>query len=144
MTGYKHILVAINVSDDYESVVKRALMLKEQSCRLSIIHCIEPVPYPENYVGGLIVDLHEKAKDFAVQEIEDLITKYDIDIDNDDIRIDVGKPASLIHKYATDNDVDLVVVGTHGKHGLQLLWGSTSSAVLHHAKYDVLAVRLFD
>ncbi|MEO1899758.1 MAG: universal stress protein, partial [Methylococcales bacterium] len=39
---------------------------------------------------------------------------------------------------------DLIVVGSHGRHGLALLLGSTANGVLHHAVCDVLAVRLSD
>ena len=35
-----------------------------------------------------------------------------------------------------------IVVGSHGRHGLALLLGSTASGVLHGAKCDVLAVRI--
>jgi universal stress protein A len=38
--------------------------------------------------------------------------------------------------------VDLVVVGSYGRHGLQLLLGSTANGVLHLAACDVLAVRV--
>ncbi len=44
--------------------------------------------------------------------------------------------------YAQANEVDLIVLGSHGRHGLQLLLGSTANAVLHHANCDVLTVRI--
>ena len=37
---------------------------------------------------------------------------------------------------------DVIVVGSHGKHGLALLLGSTANGVLHGANRDVLAVRV--
>ncbi len=43
---------------------------------------------------------------------------------------------------AREHGVDLIVVGSHGRHGLALLLGSTANAVLHGAPCDVLAVRL--
>jgi universal stress protein A len=43
---------------------------------------------------------------------------------------------------ATDIHADLIVVGSHGRHGLALLMGSTANGVLHGAKRDVLAVRV--
>ena len=43
---------------------------------------------------------------------------------------------------ARDHGADLIVVGSHGRHGLALLLGSTANAVLHGAPCDVLAVRI--
>ncbi|MCZ6869325.1 MAG: universal stress protein, partial [Gammaproteobacteria bacterium] len=56
----------------------------------------------------------------------------------------VGNPASEIHRLSEAEGVDLVVMGTHGRHGLGLLLGSTANAVLHGVKCDVLAVRIGD
>jgi universal stress protein A len=39
-------------------------------------------------------------------------------------------------------DVDLIVIGSHGREGIQRLLGSTANAVLHGAPCDVLAVRI--
>ncbi|MFW5825636.1 MAG: universal stress protein, partial [Marinobacter sp.] len=47
-----------------------------------------------------------------------------------------------IHQLSEDKDVDLVVVGSHGRKGFQLLLGSTANGVLHGARCDVLAVRI--
>jgi universal stress protein A len=49
-----------------------------------------------------------------------------------------------IHRLARELRCDLVVVGSHGRHGLALLLGSTANDVLHGAQCDVLAVRLQD
>jgi universal stress protein A len=43
---------------------------------------------------------------------------------------------------AKEEDVDLIIVGSHGRHGLALIFGSTSNSVLHGAPCDVLAVRI--
>jgi universal stress protein A len=47
-----------------------------------------------------------------------------------------------MHSMAKDQDIDLIVVGSHGRHGLALIFGSTSNSVLHGATCDVLAVRI--
>lgn len=47
-------------------------------------------------------------------------------------------------RIAEENNVDLIVVGSHGRKGIKMLLGSTANAVLHHAGCDVLAVRLKD
>lgn len=54
----------------------------------------------------------------------------------------IGQPAHEMHRFAEENDVDLIVVGSHARHGLNLIFGSTASSLLHGASCDVLAVRL--
>ena len=41
-------------------------------------------------------------------------------------------------------DIDLIVLGTHGQKGVQLLLGATANSVLHGSSCDVLSVRVFD
>jgi universal stress protein A len=43
---------------------------------------------------------------------------------------------------AVERGADLIVIGSHGRHGLQLLLGSTANGVLHLSECDVLAVRV--
>ena len=52
--------------------------------------------------------------------------------------------ATEIHAYADEAGVDLIVLGTHGRHGWRLMMGSTANAVLHGTHCNVLAVRIAD
>ena len=56
----------------------------------------------------------------------------------------LGQPATEMRRLARERDIDLIVVGSHGRHGLALIFGSTSNSVLHGAPCDVLAVRITD
>ncbi len=47
-----------------------------------------------------------------------------------------------IVQYAQRHGIDLIVVGFHGKHGIQGMTGSTANSVMHTAIVDVLLVRL--
>jgi universal stress protein A len=53
-----------------------------------------------------------------------------------------GRPESEIQRTADEFGADVIVVGSHGRHGLALLLGSTANGVLHGATCDVLAVRV--
>ncbi|MEM7366668.1 MAG: universal stress protein, partial [Pseudomonadota bacterium] len=53
-----------------------------------------------------------------------------------------GRPAAEIHRIVEAEKIDLIVMGTHGQSGLQLLLGSTANSVLHGVTCDVLAVRV--
>ena len=57
--------------------------------------------------------------------------------------LSVGVPFEEIVKLATERDVDLIVMSTHGRTGLaHFLLGSTTERVISHAPCPVLAVRL--
>jgi universal stress protein A len=53
-----------------------------------------------------------------------------------------GSPKHEIVRFAEEQNVDLIVIGSHGRHGIGRLLGSTAYPVLHHASCDVLAVRI--
>ena len=55
-----------------------------------------------------------------------------------------GSPNDEIVRIAKQHQVDLIVTGSHARHGLALIMGSTANSVLHHAECDVLAVRIQD
>jgi universal stress protein A len=58
------------------------------------------------------------------------------------VHIILGAPGSEIRELAKATKADLIVIGSHGRHGFSLLLGSTANAVLHDAGCNVLAVRL--
>ena len=54
----------------------------------------------------------------------------------------VGKPASEIVKAAQEWPADVIVIGSHGRHGLErALLGSVAEGVMRHAPCSVLVVR---
>ncbi|MEK7322966.1 MAG: universal stress protein [Pseudomonadota bacterium] len=56
--------------------------------------------------------------------------------------VELGSTKAEILRIATERAVDLIVVGSHGRHGWARMLGSTADAVLHGAACDVLAVRV--
>jgi nucleotide-binding universal stress UspA family protein len=56
-------------------------------------------------------------------------------------RVDLGAPWQIIDRIAKDEDVDLIVVGSHGFGGLDHLLGTTAAKVVNHADRSVLVVR---
>ena len=63
-------------------------------------------------------------------------------LDHAEQHVSSGYTKQEILDQADAIGADLIVVGSHGRHGLALLLGSTANAVLHGAPCDVLAVRL--
>ena len=52
-----------------------------------------------------------------------------------------GHPAHEIHHFVKEYNHDLIIAGSHGRHGLDLLLGSTACGLLHGNKTDVLTMR---
>ena len=53
----------------------------------------------------------------------------------------IGTPWQSIERAATEGDVDLIVVGSHGYHALDRVLGTTAAKVVNHADRAVLVVR---
>lgn len=142
MNEYQHILLAIDLSEDSLTLVQRGAMLAEQnSAKLSLVHTIEPLNFA--YGGDIPMDLsaiQDQLDDHARRKLAEIASQFNIPEHNQ--HIVVGLPQNEIHRLALELNVDLIVVGTHGRHGLSLLLGSTSNGVLHGAECDVLAIRV--
>lgn len=142
MSMYSKIMVAIDLTEEAPLVLKKAADLARQhSADLLLAHVVEPVGYA--YGGDIPMDLSELQDQLDKAAREQLASygkEYGISEDNQIVT--VGRPESEIHHLCEDRSVDLVVVGSHGRRGIQLLLGSTANGVLHGSKCDVLAVRI--
>ncbi len=142
MSTYKKILAAIDLTEESAQVLDRAQSMAElYEAELNIVHIIEPLGYA--YGGDIPMDLTEvqnQLEDHAKKYLKNIGEKYNTPEAQQHVII--GRPETEIHRLAEDNDYDLVLVGSHGRHGIQLLLGSTANGILHGAKCDVLAVRI--
>ncbi|MGZ8157530.1 MAG: universal stress protein [Methylobacter sp.] len=146
MESYKHILLAADFSEHGEAVAVRAKDLAEKyRAKLSIVHVMDNLLITDAAYGSTIpfdLDLTAELMAVAKKRLANLADKLDI---AEDCRwMETGSPKLEIIRVAKENNVDLIVVGSHGRHGFALLLGSTANGVLHHALCDVLAVRLRD
>ncbi|HVV69668.1 MAG TPA: universal stress protein [Gammaproteobacteria bacterium] len=143
MTEYNHILVAVELDTTCDDLpVKRALDLARQfNAKLTLIHAVEHMSsYGAAYGIAAGADIEEMLLDNA----KEAMTKLggNLGIPDSQQVIKIGPAKLVILEEAEQNNVDLIIVGSHGRHGVRLLLGSTANAVLHGAKCDVLAVRI--
>jgi len=138
---YKHILVAVDLSEEGTQVINKAIELQQiHSSHLSFVHVIEPTSYAFPALSVNAGEIHQQLKDLSEQKLASIVE--DKPLTNASRATLTGKATSEIFGYAEKNGVDLIVTGSHGKHGVQLLLGSTANGILHGAKCDVLAVRI--
>ena len=144
MGNYQHILLAIDFSEHGNAVASKAQSLaKASQASLSIVHVLDNIPMPDTSYGT-VISLTE-ASDNELLEIEKtkVIQIADrLGVAQANRWLIWGVPKQEIVRLSEQVQADLIVVGSHGRHGLALLLGSTANAVLHHARCDVLAVRL--
>ncbi|MEZ7998030.1 MAG: universal stress protein [Halioglobus sp.] len=142
MSQYKNILVAVDLSEDTTSILQRGRAIADpDGAELHLIHVIEPLSFA--YGGDIPMDfsgIQEEIHQQASQQMLRLSETHNIDAQHQHIVL--GKPEVEIHTKAAELETDLIVVGSHGRHGLALLMGSTANGVLHGANCDVLAVRV--
>ncbi len=144
MTHYTHILLAVDFSQNCGAVAAKARALADSyQAKLSIIHVLDNIAMPDtNY--GTIIPLDSKSS-YEALEAEKIKLRHiseQLAINPVNCWLVWGVPQQAIIQIAEQEQVDLIIVGSHGRHGLALLLGSTANGVLHHANCDVLAVRL--
>jgi nucleotide-binding universal stress UspA family protein len=142
----KKLLVPTDFSDSARQAFRYGLSFaKEYQAELVLLHVVEnltvgyasdlfPVPMAEvfqeisGYAKAELAKLAEEARQRGVR-VSELVVQ--------------GKPSAEIIRHAADNDVDIIVLGTHGKGMLdQALFGSTTERVVRRAPCPVLSVRM--
>lgn len=141
---YKHVLAAVDLSDESAQILERAQATADSDgAKLSLISVVKS---PTHVYGGL--DLAPLSSALSIEEtlaqateqLQEIARIYRVD--SADVHVKLGVPAREIRDAASEWEADLIVMGTHGRHGLGLLLGSTTNSVLHGVGCDVLAVRV--
>ena len=145
MPKYKKILLAVDFEDDNDKVIEKALQVtRDNEATLLLVHVNEPMlgAYPVGptaawsiQYGAFETDLRE----FFKKKLH--VVAAGLEVPTENCFLPAGNAATEIRQLAADKKVDLIVIGTHGRHGLGLLLGSTANGVLHGVTCDVLAVR---
>ncbi|WP_395374790.1 universal stress protein [Marinicella sp. W31] len=144
MSIYKNIVVPVDPSIDSEKIIKRALELQAEG---GYIHLVTVVDYPYNFGGAYyppsmidVQTIQNQTIDWAKQRLKEIAETHGIDASNNQVFL--GSVAKQIKEFASDIVADVIVMGTHARHGLGLLLGSTTNGVLHGAPCDVMAIKI--
>ncbi|MBK2356381.1 universal stress protein [Francisella hispaniensis] len=138
--AYKKVLLAVNVYENADIVINSAVdFAKKNNTQVlkvvTVIDCVAPF-------APSIVDFQHSIEQEAKEALDKLVTKISgIKVEQEVL---VGNPAAEIVAYAEESNCDVIVLGSHATHGINLLLGSVANAVLHKAKCDVLTVRVND
>ena len=145
MSDYKHILVAVDFSVSATQVLNKAREIADRNgAKLSLLHVVEYLPpidsvYEPVLSSNWIIDETEMLEQ-AKKSLEEFSQQQKLKDAN--LLTLLGTPKYEISQFVKDQQCDLVVMGSHGRHGINILLGSTTNAVLHKMPCDILAVKI--
>ena len=137
---FSKILVAIDGSTSAKRAFAQSLYLASKcDSRLEIVHVV-PCEFGGDSVNTfeLVEELKTKGKKI-LEQCKKIAARNNISIKTTS---ELGDPAKIIIKLAKSNDYDLIVMGSRGRGAFkELLLGSVTQKVAHHAKCPVMVVR---
>lgn len=141
--AYSHLLIAIDLTEDCRLVLEKAQRLRDAlACKATLVHVVEPLTMA--FGGDVPMDLsllQEQQTEQAQNKLNILAEQHEL-LKANNCHLRFGQPRQEIHELAKEQNCDLIIVGSHGRHGLALLLGSTTKDLLSGAPCDILAVDL--
>jgi|GEM_PF-33201 len=149
---WRHVLMPTDFSPHAGRAVLRAADIAHHyQARLTLLHAVEEViaydelydplwsgfSYPLSYNDAELTQLR-------MQKARERLNTLAAEVDLAEVQVEVilGTPKGAILSYVEAQQVDVVVMGSHGRKGLARLLGSTTHAVLNSVRCDVLSVPL--
>lgn len=140
----RHVLVPLDGSDCSRHALKHTLETFPDAT-ITTIHVIDPLDSVyATEAGGLPVaeEWYDNAQERASEihgDAQELADEYGTNVDT---VTEVGKPARTILEYADNNELDQIVMGSHGRKGLErIVLGSVAESVVRRATVPVTVVR---
>lgn len=145
MKPFTKILVPVDFSPHSDEAVGYAADLAQRyQAALLLVHVYEPVAYalPEGYVPytpDQLASMLATSEGLLSRAKEQALAAGAVNVQTRQLQ---GSVASEIAEFATEQRVDLIVMGTHGRRGInRALMGSVAETVLRRAPCPVLAVK---
>lgn len=142
MQVYKKILFPIDFSECSEKIFPDALQMAEAfGARLYLLFVARDISYLTtiDVSRDLLMNTVAEVARAGEKQMEAFCDQNIKGFSNYETKVVMGNPAEEILKYAEDQGIDLVVMGTHGRKGLErTLMGSVADHVVKHASMPVL------
>lgn len=142
MTIYQNILTAVDFSDNTNKIIQHSAALAQQlEANLSILHVVDFSPSSD--IERVLPPLDSPENKRIIEAKEQLNMILEREALSSGLRsiVVAGQPKVEILRVAEKENIDLIVIGAHGRHGFaNLLLGSTENRILDQATCNVLVV----
>lgn len=139
---FSRILVATDFSKPATQALKMAILISQTfGAKLSLVHAATPISYGID-AGPVPIEVLNADLDADKEEINQLVlSEPGLSQLKPSITVAYGEAIDLINQVSHKEQIDLIVVGSHGASGLErLALGSVAVAVLHQSRCPVLIV----
>jgi nucleotide-binding universal stress UspA family protein len=144
MKRFKSILFPLDFSECSDKVFPGALSLaKKFDAKLHIVFVALDISYLKTIEAseGMLMNAVAEVARAGEDRLEAFCQHSMADFPNYETQVMIGNPPERIVEYAADNNIDLIVMGTHGRRGIdRTLMGSVADYVIKHASAPVLTI----
>ncbi len=151
MAEFKNILAPVDLDDVSGKLVPYVqTMLEKHGADLHLLFVVPSLEghagYYTYYTPSLDMDaLRAQILDKAQEHMAQFVQENFAGASGVNTSVQVGKPAEEIIAYAKDKGIDLIIMGTHGRTGLNhALFGSVAEAVIKSAPMPVMTINTFE
>jgi nucleotide-binding universal stress UspA family protein len=145
---YQHILVPFDASVPSEKALCEAIRLAQATgAQLTLLHVVDELSYVTgfepamNYVNE-IIPLMREAGEKILAHGSQLARDAGVEVDKILITESIGRISDQVSAEAARRNIDLIVVGSHGRRGVgRLLLGSDAEQIVRHATVPVMGIR---
>jgi len=151
---YKKIMVGIDFSPYSKHAAKRALQLSEQtSAEIVLVNVIDESSLYEIYYGpvtmglftGLSQDFMTKVDEYISQSKEQMdLLLNELGLEKNQGVVLTGRPSTTLNSYAEAQKVDLIIMGSKSKRGMEAIMNSSTRYLLSNSRSEILAVPLIE
>ena len=142
--SYQHILLVTDLLSDADLVAQKAKRIVDNrpDSKLSVLHIVKDTMVGFGYELVPASSLYDERCQEARAKLAQFLDRNDLHVVNSEVTTAISNSEGIVN-YCHKNDVDLLVIGRHERHGIAAwLSGATADNILPNVPCDSLVVRL--
>lgn len=140
----EHVLVGYDESTQAKAALRHALE-KYPDAQITVIHVNDPREWmtdTDEFDGFYSEEMYERVQESAektLEQAEEFASEFDHEVETTTA---MGRPAAEVVQFAEENDVDHIIVGSHGRRGIsRFLLGSVAEKIVRRSPVPVTVIR---